>query len=118
MKSILWKKKYVHPHIIVSFEGFSGTFYLIILLFVLNQIGCKIGEDIYMIAKSLLNIKEPKIILYLLGLLISFVIYNICRSLTNFNFSPSYRAIADTFSFNLTWISKFILPSLGMLMQI
>ena len=114
----LMESKFVHPHVIVSLEGFSGTFYVIISFLILNHIDCK-DTNVFCPNKNekvenftYLIEDVSKNYIYLIGLLISFVFYNICRSLTNYNFSPSHRAIADTISFILTWICKFIVPSL------
>ena len=53
-------------------------------------------------------------ILIFIGLFISFMLYNVFRSLTNFNFSPAHRAIADNISFMLTWISKLLIRPIMM----
>ena len=42
------------------------------------------------------------------------MLYNVFRSLTNFNFSPAHRAIADNISFMLTWISKLLIRPIMM----
>ena len=123
----LMEKKFVHPHVLVSFEGFTGTICLIISFFVLKGIDCPEEahvlcnpdekynnkyENFIITMNEILN--DFTYILIFIGLFISFMLYNVFRSLTNFNYSPAHRAIADNISFMLTWISKLLIRPIMM----
>ena len=121
----LMEYKFVHPHVIISFEGFTGTFCLFISFIVLNYIDCESEDSLcnantthgkyenYMITLSEI-FSNSIYILYFIGLFFSFMLYNVFRAMTNFNFSPAHRAIADNISFMLTWISKLLIPPIMM----
>ena len=121
----LMEYKFVHPHVIISFEGFTGTFCLFISFIVLNYIDCESEDSLcnantthrkyenYMITLSEI-FSNSTYILYFIGLFFSFMLYNVFRAMTNFNFSPAHRAIADNISFMLTWISKLLIPPIMM----
>ena len=118
--------KFVSPFVLISFEGFAGVFCLIISFIVLYFIQCP-SETSYLCSfaslthheyenfflTSKLIFSHYEYLLTIIGLFLSFMLFNTFRALTNFHFSPAHRAIADTFSFCLTWVAKLTIPVLG-----
>lgn len=118
--------RFVSPFALISLEGFAGVFCLFISFIVLYFIQCP-SETSYLCSfispthheyenfflTSKLIFTHYEYLLTIIGLFFSFMLYNTFRSLTNFHFSPAHRAIADTFSFCLTWVAKLAIPVLG-----
>lgn len=113
--------KFLNPFSIIAFEGIAGCFTSCFMFIILYYIKCPSNtpslcnkrasptesvESFLVTTKFILH--HPSIFVWVFFLVITYIMFNSFRILTNQNFTPSHRSISDAFGSFLFWILNII----------